>query len=185
MLYEDADPIALVVCGGSALNVLNIARRTTRDVDVLAIVVEDQSGQNLQIGRPLPPKFTELVARVGLDLGLETDWLNPGPIDVLDIYGVPEGMTERWLKREYGPSLDIYFIHRLDQIHLKVLAAADPKAQPRHMEDLRQRLKPSAEELQAAVNWLLARETSSWFRGRVRHVTAELGYDHIAANIPE
>jgi hypothetical protein len=38
LLYEYAEPIALLVCGGSALNVLNIASRTTRDVDVLAIV---------------------------------------------------------------------------------------------------------------------------------------------------
>jgi len=38
LLYENADPIALVICGGSALNVLNVAQRTTRDVDVLAIV---------------------------------------------------------------------------------------------------------------------------------------------------
>lgn len=185
MLYENVDPIALVVCGGSALKVLNITHRTTRDIDVLAIVDEVPSGPELQIGQSLPPSFMELVARVGIDLDQDSDWLSLGPIDVLGIYGVPKGMTDRWHKREYGPSLVIFFIHRVDQIHLKVLAAADPKAPPRHMEDLVQRLKPSAEELQAAVDWLLDRETSSWFRGRIRYVVTEFGHDHIATNIPD
>ena len=185
MLYEYVQPISLVVCGGGALNALNIARRTTRDVDVLTVVDESQGGQELQIGRALPQDFVELVAKVGGDLGLEPDWLNLGPRDVLEVYGVPEGMTERWERREYGPSLVIYFIHRLDQIHLKVLAAADPKAQPRHLEDLMQWLRPSEVELQTAVDWLLNRETSAWFRGRVRYVAVELGHDQIAANIPE
>jgi hypothetical protein len=40
LLYDYSEPIAILVCGGSALNVLNIAHRTTRDVDVLAIVEE-------------------------------------------------------------------------------------------------------------------------------------------------
>jgi len=34
-------------------------------------------------------------------------------------------------------------------------------------------------------DWLLKRETSAWFRGRVRYVATELGHDQIAANIPE
>jgi hypothetical protein len=33
------DEIAIVVCGGSALQVLGLVERTTRDVDVLAIAI--------------------------------------------------------------------------------------------------------------------------------------------------
>ncbi len=33
LLYDYSDPVSLVVCGGSALNVLNIASRTTRDAE--------------------------------------------------------------------------------------------------------------------------------------------------------
>jgi len=184
MLYEHTEPISLVVCG-SALNVMNIAQRTTRDVDVLTIVDETRDGFELQIGSPMPEGFVTLVAKVSLDLGLKPDWVNLGPKDGLEIYGIPDGMTERWESREYGPSLVIYFIHRLDQIHLKLLAAADPKAPPHHMEDLVQWLRPSEEEIQTAVDWLLDRNTSDWFRGRVRHVASALGYEQIAENISE
>ncbi len=100
LLYEYAEPISLVVCGGSALNVLNIARRTTRDVDVLAIVEQTEKGVQLLYDRPLPEDFCGFVAEVGRDLGLLEDWLNMGPQDVLQVYGAPEGMTNRWERRE-------------------------------------------------------------------------------------
>lgn len=185
MLYEYAKPISLVVCGGSALNVLNLARRTTRDVDVVAIVEETAKGIKLRHDQPLPKEFCDLVAEVGRDLGLPEDWLNMAPKDVLQVYGAPAGMTDRWEKREYGPSLTVYFVGRLDLVHFKLLAAADPKAEPRHLEDLAERIKPTAGELRAAVDWLLGRKTSSWFRGNVKRVVEALGYDDIHRDIPE
>lgn len=53
------------------------------------------------------------------------------------------------------------------------------------MEDLKERICPTAEELQAAVDWLLNRETSYFFLERVRKVAMELGYDDIAERISE
>lgn len=76
LLYDYAEPISLVVCGGSALNVLNIADRTTRDVDVLATVEETVEGIRLRHDQPLPKGFRDVVAEVGRDLGLDDDWLN-------------------------------------------------------------------------------------------------------------
>ena len=61
LLYEYADPLSLVVCGGSALNVLNIASRTTRDVDVLAVVKETEKGIQLCCDRSLPKEFCGFV----------------------------------------------------------------------------------------------------------------------------
>lgn len=185
LLYDCADQISLVVCGGSALNVLNIASRTTRDVDVLATVEETRKGIRLRHDQPLPKDFLDVVAEVGRDLGLEKDWLNMGPRDVLEVYGAPRGMTERWERREYGPSLTVYFVSRLDQVHLKLLAAADPKAEPRHLEDLVNRIKPTAGEVRAAVAWLLDRKTSPGFRRNIRHAVEALGYDNICHDIPE
>jgi hypothetical protein len=185
LLYDYADPISLVVCGGSALNVLHIASRTTRDVDVLATVEETPEGVVLRHDRPLPKDFREVVAEVGRDLGLEEDWLNMGPKDVFEVYGAPTGLTERWERREYGPSLTVFFVSRLDQVHLKLLAAADPKAEPRHLEDLLIRIKPTEEEVQAAVAWLLNRKTSPRFRCHVRRAVEALGYDDISCSIPE
>lgn len=185
LLYDYTEPILLVVCGGSALNVLNIASRTTRDVDVLATVEVTPNGMRLRHDQPLPKEFCNVVAEVGRDLGLEEDWLNMGPKDVLEVYGAPRGMTERWERREYGPSLIVYFVSRLDQVHLKLLAAADPKAEPRHLEDLVNRIKPTTEEARAAVTWLLDRKTSPGFRGNVRRAVEALGYDNISHDIPE
>jgi len=185
LLYDYVDPISLVVCGGSALNMLNIACRTTRDVDVLATVEETPEGVVLRHDRPLPKGFRNVVAAVGRDLGLDEDWLNMGPKDVLDVYGTPKGLTERWDRREYGPSLTVYFVSRLDQVHLKLLAAADPKAEPRHMEDLLIRIRPTTEEVRAAVTWLLDRKTSARFRSNVRRAVEALGHDDISHSIPE
>jgi hypothetical protein len=185
LLYEYVDPLSLVVCGGSALNVLNIASRTTRDVDVLAIVEETEKGIHLRYDRSLPKEFCGFVMEVGRDLGLQDDWLNMGPKNVLQVYGAPAGMTDRWERREYGPSLTVYFASRLDQVHFKLLAASDPKAEPRHLEDLVLRIKPTAEEVRVAVGWLLGRETSPWFRGNVRRTVEALGYDNINRDIPE
>jgi len=185
ILYEYAKPISLVVCGGSALNVLNLASRTTRDVDVLAIVEKTTKGIRLRHDLPLPKDFCNIVAEVGRDLGVSHDWLNMGPKDVLHVYGTPPGMTDRWERREYGPSLTVYFVSRLDQINFKLLAAADPQAEQRHFEDLAQRIKPTAKEIRTAVDWLLGRETSAWFRGNVRRAVEALGYDDICRDIPE
>ena len=185
LLYEYTDPIALAICGGSALNVLNVAQRTTRDVDVLAIVEETESGIVLRPDKALPDDFREVVSWVATDLQLDEDWLNMGPKDVLEVYGAPKGMTDRWEEREYGPSLKAFFISRLDQVHFKLLAAMDPKARARHLEDLTERIKPSEEEVSAAVEWLLDRKTSPQFRGRMRLVVGALGYDNICNDIPE
>jgi hypothetical protein len=184
MLYEHTEPISLVVCGGSALNALNIARRTTRDVDVVAVVEESPEGIHLRYDRALPKAFLDIVADVGRDLGLPEDWLNMGPRDILHIYGVPPGMTERLERTEYGPSLTVYFVGRLEQVHFKLLAASDPQAEHRHLEDLIERIKPTDDEVKRAVGWLLGRETSSWFRGNVKRAVEELGYDDISRSIP-
>jgi hypothetical protein len=185
LLYDYAPPISLVVCGGSALNVLRLASRTTRDVDVLATVEEADEGIRLRHDQPLTKEFRKVIAEVGRDLGLEEDWLNMGPKDVLEIYGAPRGMTERWERRDYGPSLTVYFVSRLDQVHLKLLAAADPKAEPRHLEDLVNRIKPTAAEVRTAVAWLLDRKTAPKFRGNVKRAVEALGYDNISHDIPE
>ena len=185
LAYDYAEPISLVVCGGSALNVLNIANRTTTDVDVLAIVEEKDGRILLRHDKPLPESLCTLVAEVGRDLRLEEGWLNMGPKSVLDVWGIPEGMTDRWERREYGPSLTVYFVGRHDQVHFKVLAAADPSADPKHLEDLTERIRPTEEEVRAAVSWLLARDhTTPWIRSRVRQVVKALGYENIAQDIP-
>ena len=185
LVYDYAEPISLVVCGGSALNVLNIANRTTTDVDVLAIVEEGEGCIRLRHDKPLPENLCTLVAEVGRDLRLQEHWLNMGPKTVLDVWGVPQGMTDRWERREYGPSLIVYFVGRQDQVHFKLLATADPSADPKHLEDLAERIQPTEAELRLAISWLLDRDhTTSWIRNNVKQVVKALGYDDIAQDIP-
>lgn len=84
---------------------------------------------------------------------------------------------------DLGSDFFTTMLSRLDQVHLKLLAAADPNAASRHMEDLLVRIKPTDGELRAAVAWLLDRKTSPQFRDRVRHAVEALGYDRISQSI--
>ena len=71
-----APVIGLVVCGGSALIALGLVKRTTRDVDVLALM--NPSG-DLISPAPLPSYLLDAAREVARDLGLAADWLNNGP----------------------------------------------------------------------------------------------------------
>lgn len=71
--------VEIVVVGGSALTALGLVRRATRDVDLLAIVVNDE----LRPAEPLPRALLAARAAVAADFGLAENWLNPGPTDLL------------------------------------------------------------------------------------------------------
>lgn len=183
LLYADSPAVAIVVCGGSALQVLGLSSRTTRDIDICA-AAPSLGGPFPERWARLPDVFMAAADAVARDLGLSPDWLNTAAEEVVDVYGVPSGLVQRLVIRDYGPTLRAGFLSRFDQIHFKILAAADPKAPERHIEDLRHRLQPTAKETAAAVEWLLARQTSSWFRARIRQIVKALGYEDIARCIP-
>lgn len=72
---EDAEPVELLVCGGAALVKLGYISRATEDIDVLALVVGGR-------GASADPFSSELIAaarRVARDMGMPSDWINPGP----------------------------------------------------------------------------------------------------------
>ena len=73
------------------------------------------------------------------------------------------------------------FIGRLDQICLKVYAAAD--AGPgRHLEDLRE-LKPTAEEMEMAAGWVVKQDPSEGFRSLLKEMFRKIGYEHASERI--
>jgi hypothetical protein len=184
LLYADAPPASIVVCGGSALQMQGLSTRTTQDVDVCAVVAHSAVTPVACGATDLPEAFKEAVQATARELGLNPLWLNTAAAEVLAVYGPPPGMQERLLARDYGPNLRAFFLSRIDQIHFKILAAADPKAPERHFEDLSHRLRPTAVEAQMAVSWLLDRPTSSWVRANIRHVVEAIGYADIAGDIP-
>lgn len=162
----------LVVIGGSGLLALGLIERSTRDVDILAL----RSGDELDSARPLPPNLELARDRVARDFSLPTDWLNPGPTDLLE-FGLPEGFLDRLDRRDYGDALTVYLASRYDQIHFKLYALVD-QGPGKHEEDLRA-LSPAQAELVAAARWSRLHDPSEGYVQILREVLSHLGVDDV------
>jgi hypothetical protein len=160
----------LAVVGGSALLALGLISRSTRDVDVLAVVENDE----LVSAQPLPAALLDAAHTVALDFGLPDEWLNPGPTSLLDL-GLPHGFYERAQHRIYGPGLEILFASRIDQIHLKLYATVD-QGTGKHLEDL-EALRPSRQELLDAAHWSRSHDPSEGYLSVLKRVLAHFGVD--------
>lgn len=177
-----SEPVKLVVCGGSALIAMGFRARTTRDVDVVALM---NSEGKLASPDPLPESLTIAAGQVARDLGLFENWLNNGPSQGeggLFQMGLPPGFSERLVEKIYGPKLTVFFIGRIDQIHFKLYAAADQRGDPTHVADL-QALKPTDAELETAARWTMTHDTSEPFRMMLQELLKEMGYESVVKNI--
>lgn len=175
--FDHAEPAMLVVCGGSALIALGLVSRTTKDVDVLALM--DEQGRLLP-AQPLPEAVVRAAAEIASQLDLEREWLNGGPTELLKC-GLPEGFQVRLTQRIYGRRLTVWYISRLDQIHFKLFAAAD--AGPgRHVSDLLA-LKPSKAELLSAARWALTQDSSEGFVMVLNEMLQELGHEDLTKEL--
>jgi hypothetical protein len=175
------EPVRLVVCGGSALIATGLRQRTTRDVDIVALI---DSSQHLASPDPLPVFLLEAAKQVARDLGLFDNWLNNGPSrgeGGLYQMGLPDGFAGRLTERTYGPRVTVYFIGRLDQIHFKLYAAADQR-DGTHLTDLRA-LKPTDAELETAARWAMTHDVSDGFKMVLKETLRELGHESVAENI--
>jgi hypothetical protein len=141
---EGVMKIELVVCGGTALNILGYIDRTTKDIDVIAFVDKDI----LTKADPLNPSLLVAARKVQRDFNLPDNWLNAGPASIMD-FGLPEGLMDRVKTYSYGKNLIIHFLTRYDQIHFKLYAAVDQSG-GKHYDDLLS-LKPIAQELEKAA----------------------------------
>lgn len=179
MAYAGLEPVNLVSCGGASLNIMGWVTRSTSDVDIVSVAAVGTKGKiTLLPDKPLPPKFTELVAEVGRELGIRQDWLNFGPGSLLD-FGLPPGLEGRLERKNYGSCLTLHVVSRMDQVQLKIYAAMDPEDGPRHLGDLLD-LEPTEPEAQAAVDWLLNRRTSKEFRHKLKEVLERIGHEQLA-----
>ncbi len=175
------EPLGLVICGGSALMAMNLRRRTTRDVDVVALL---NASHELVSPDPLPDALLEAADQVKRDLGLFDGWLNNGPSrgeGGLFQMGLPEGLAGRLTERRYGRRLAVYFVSRFDQIHFKLYAAADQR-DGRHLNDLRA-LCPTSAELESAARWARTHDVSEGFRLVLKELLGQLGHESVAENI--
>lgn len=147
----------IVAVGGSALMLLGLVDRPTRDLDALALVENDKYVP----ADPLPLPLEEAITSVGRALGLSDDWLNPGPTELLR-FGLPAGFEQRVQCRSYG-GLTLQVAGRLDQICFKLYAAVDQGAGSKHAADLR-RLEPTRRELLSAARWSRTHDPSDGYR---------------------
>ena len=162
--------VHLVVIGGSGLIAIEAVTRTTRDVDVVAL---EEDGE-LVSADPLPHAIRDAAAVVARDFGLEPGWLNAGPTGLL-VHGLPVGFADRLTSRDFGQALRVSFASRIDQVFLKLYAAAD-RREPRDFADLR-RLRPTDEELRAGARWARTHNMPGPFDDAMARALADLGVE--------
>lgn len=149
--------------GGGSLLLLGLIDRSTKDLDLVALV----KGQELFSANPLPPLLIQAAEEVGRVLDLRKDWLNIGPASLLES-GLPSGFIERLHVRKYQ-GLTLYLADRFDQICFKLYASVDQGPQSKHFADLRA-LTPTPDELSQARKWCLTQDVSVAFEKDIQNV---------------
>jgi hypothetical protein len=174
-------PVEILVCGGSALNVLGLVQRATEDVDVLAYVRRNNTGEvSLVKAEPLTAELAAAAKKVARDFNLPEKWLNPGPASAVDL-GLPEGLMGRVLSKKYGNKLVVHYIGRYDQIHFKLYAAVDQGA-GKHLDDLLA-LRPTSDELENAARWTMTHDVSEGFKQNLKSLLNYQGFKDVAKRL--
>jgi hypothetical protein len=147
----------VVAIGGGGLLLLGLIDRTTKDLDLVALV----KGNELISASPLPPPLIQAAEQVGTALDLGKEWLNIGPASLLEM-GLPAGFMKRAHMRKYK-GLTLYLADRFDQICFKLYASVDQGPRSKHFADL-VALNPTKEELQQAKTWCMTHDASEVFQ---------------------
>lgn len=181
LTLNQSDHFSLVVCGGAALNAMHLVQRTTKDVDIVALI---DSNNQLIDPAPLPEELLAAAKEVADTLNFPHDWLNNGPSSGeggLFRLGLPDGFKNRLVRNYQGEKLTVHLISRLDQIHFKLYAAVDQFGSY-HASDLKQ-LSPSDDELLQAVHWATTHDPSDGFQIAIKLFLREFGYERLADKI--
>lgn len=148
-----------VVIGGSALALLGLTTRPTRDFDILA--------------PKLPAAIAEAArafARAQRCLGVELidDWLNNGPMQLGEV--LPAGWQLRLQRAFEGRALVLRTLGRADLPKTKIFALCDRGT------DLSDcvALAPTAGELDEAMPWLAEQDGNTAWPAHVRATLADL-----------
>lgn len=180
LLAAGGHAYAVVVLGGSALNLLGIVERSTTDVDVLAFATPRTSGAPepesvRQPPEPMPDPLVRAARVVARDLNLDPNWLNAGPA-LQRRSGLPPGLDQRVHWRRYA-ALWVGVVDRHDLIYFKLFAAADSTGPGSvHYQDLLA-LRPSASELEDASAWVSGQDAAPEFSRIVNQVVKHVRTD--------
>lgn len=158
----------VVAIGGGGLLLLGYILRSTKDLDLVALIKEGE----LIPADPLPTPLTEVIREVGMALNLRKDWINAGPADLFKM-GLPDGFKTRMHSYQYG-GLTIHLAGRFDQICFKLYAAVDQGPNSKHFADLKI-LMPSKIELDEARLWCITQDVSKEFSNDLSEAISALG----------
>lgn len=103
-----------VVIGGTALNLLNIVNRATRDVDVPAPTIPSNI---------LAVATTVAAELRGKGVAIEDDWLNNGPLTLQNT--LPTGWQNRLRLLFSGKATELHTLGLADLLKTKLLAFCD------------------------------------------------------------
>jgi hypothetical protein len=89
LLADRGQYYEIVAIGGGGLLLLRLIQRTTKDLDLVALV---KNGQLISPD-PLPQALLQAAKEVERALQLGNDWLNTGPASLLTV-GLPAGFMD-------------------------------------------------------------------------------------------
>lgn len=161
----------VVAIGGASLVLLGYIDRTTKDLDLVAVMEENR----LISAKPLPEGLVKEIEAVGAALEIGEYWINGGPTSLLES-GLPDGFGERLVIRRYD-GLTVHFAGRLDQVCFKLYAAVDQGPDSKHFADLK-RLEPLHQELLIAKKWCLTQDVSQEFSTTLDQALNALGVQY-------
>lgn len=165
-LQASKQTAAIVVVGGAAMSLRGWVRRSTQDVDVIAMA--RTSGATVTLVPPdFPDELRSAVARVARDFNLAADWLN-SVVGAQWRTGIPQDADQDIEWREYG-GLRVGLAGRLTLITLKLFAAVDHGPRSVHVQDLIA-LAPTDHELSKAGEWVVEQDVGPGFAAMVSEV---------------
>jgi len=167
---------SFLVCGGTALNVLKLIDRTTKDVDVIGVIKNNEL-----VRAELEEEFFIEIKIVAEYFSIPSNWFNTGPEAYIQS-GLPRGLIKRLTWHQYGPNLFCGFISRIDQIYLKLYASVDRGGY--HVTDLNA-LNPTEKEILNASIWTLQQDVSSGYKMILISMLKQIGYQNAAEKISE
>ncbi len=148
-----------VVIGGSALALLGVIQRPTRDFDIL---VPELTPEIAAAAR----EFARTQRKGGVDL--MDEWLNNGPTQLGDV--LPPGWRERVQRIFEGRRLVLSTLGRPDLLKSKLFALCDRGT------DLPDciALAPTAEDLAECLPWLVSQDGNELWPAHVRATLLDL-----------
>jgi hypothetical protein len=157
----------VVAIGGGALLLLGFMIRTTKDLDLVALINKSE----FISANPLPKPLIQAIEEVAITYNLRKDWINTGPADLLTL-GLPIGFKNRMSTIDYE-GLTIHLAGRFDQICFKLYATVDQGPKSKHYIDLKH-LKPNKAELEEAKKWCITHDISRAFLHDIELVIKEI-----------